>query len=150
MDAIEADKALVAWAMDTCSELSNGYDHDPNQIVDALPIVTASVSEEAVVASDPTLGLAIAEIGLDQAPLHVMRSTLLLMVAPEPADAADDQLKAFVAKLAASLKGDQTLGGRVPSASPYWRAPYDPPYVEFDDGTKGRAAYFSLAIAELV
>ncbi len=150
MNATEAAAALSEWASDTCDGLNNAYNHDPATISHALPIATAGVTTEAVVRSDPTLGIAITDLGIEQANVHVLRSTILLIVDETPGEEAAQELEGFVAELAAALKSDETLGGRVTAASPFWSASYEPPFIEFDDATKGRVAYFSLAIAELI
>lgn len=150
MDAIDAADALVEWALATCPDLKGSYDHDPSSKTQPLPDIAASVTAEEDTSSEPTLGLETADVGIQQADIHVMRATLLMMVDPEPAQDATEQLQGFVRDLAASLRTDQTLGGRVSAVSPRWQASYDPPFVQFDDGTEGRAAYFSLAIAELI
>jgi hypothetical protein len=150
VDATEVAAALSEWASETCADLNNAYNHDPKTISHALPIATAGVTNEAVVQSDPTLGIAIADLGIQQASLHVLRSTILLIVDETPGEEAAQQLEGFVAEMAAALKVDETLGGRVPGASPFWSATYEPPFIEFDDTIKGRAAYFSLVVAELI
>lgn len=149
MDSTEAAKAAAEWAEATCDGLTNAYSHDPSRILDALPIATASASRESVLANDPRLGIEIADFGIEQADLHTMQVEILLLVRPEPADEASAQLESFVSALRLSLAADPTLGGRVMSASRYWDANYEPPFLEFDDGTTARAATFSLAVAEL-
>jgi hypothetical protein len=150
VDATEVADALVEWATETCPTFKGSYDHDPDAKTQPLPDVAAFVANESEGASDPTLGLEIADFGIQQANLHTLRATLLLMVEPDDAGAATEQLQGFVRDLAASVRADRTLGGRVPATSPFWQASYEPPFVEFDDGTKGRAATFSLVIAELI
>lgn len=149
MDATEAANALVEWVEATCPALEGTYDHDPSRKSQPLPDVAAYVATEDVRPADPTLGIEFATFGIEQADLHAMRATLLLMVDPEPAADAAAALQGFVRDLRLSLRDDQTLGGRVPAASRYLQASYEPPFVEFDDGTTGRAAYVSLVIAEL-
>lgn len=150
MDSTQLADALIDWALKTCPTLEGSYDHDPDSKTQPLPDVAAFVGTEGDAESDATLGLDIALQGLEQATVHWMRATLMLMVDPEDAGGATEQLQGFVRDLATSLRADRTLGGRVPAASPIWQASYEPPFVEFDDGTKGRAATFSLAIAELI
>lgn len=148
MDATQAADALVAWVLDTCPDLRGSYDHDPDSKTQPLPDVVACVTDESDGASDPLLGLDFATFGIEQANVHVIQARLVLMVEPE--ERATEELQGFVAALAASLRADRTLGGRVPAVSPAWQASYDPPFVKFDDGTEGRFATFTLAIAELI
>lgn len=149
MTATEAAEALVAWASATCEDLNSAYDYDPQRISAALPVATAAVESEAVVRSDPTLGIEVADLGIEQAGVHTMRSTLALLVDPSDDEAAARQLEGFVADLAAALKADTTLGERVTACAPYWSASYEPPFLEFDDGTKARVAYLTVTLAEL-
>jgi hypothetical protein len=150
VDATQVADALVAWAIDTLPDLQGTYDHDPDSKTQPLPDLAASVASEETRASDPTLGLPIADLGIEQATLHSLRASLLLMVDPGDAGAATEQLQSFVRDLRKAVEADRTLGGRVPAVSPYIQASYEPPFVEFDDGTKGRAATFLLVIAELI
>src|SRR5262249_18784102 len=137
------------WATKTCPTLTNAYDHDPSRIAHALPVAAAGVESEVMTKNDPTLGIAVVDVGLEQADVHVIRSTLLLLTHDEPADAVTAELEGSVAALAASLKADDTLGGRFPAVSRYWSANYEPPFMEFDDATKARVASFTVTIAEL-
>jgi hypothetical protein len=150
MDANEIADALVEWALETCPDLNGSYDHDPDSKTQPLPDVAAVVGGEGDSQSDPTLGLEIADFGLQETTLHTTRASLVLMVDPGDGAEATEQLQGFVSALAATLRADRTLGGRVRAASPFWQASYEPPFVEFDDGTKGRVATFSLAVAELI
>lgn len=144
MDATAAADALVEWVKATIPAIKGTYDHDPSEKTQPLPDVAASISAEEVTDRDPDT-----ELQIEQADLHIMRATLLLMVPPEPAGEATETLQDFVAALGASIAEDQTLGGRLPAVSRRWSASYEPPYVQFEDGTEGRAVYFSLVIAEL-
>lgn len=150
MDANQIAEALVEWALETCPELQGSYDHDPDSKTQPLPDVAAVVGSEGDAPSDPSLGLEIADFGLQNATLHFTRASLFLMVDPGDGDAASEELRGFVGALARALRADRTLGGRVMSVSPVWQGSYEPPFVEFDDGTKGRIATFSLTVAELI
>jgi hypothetical protein len=149
VDSIEVSAALVEWTGEVCPAINATYDRDPTSILDALPIATAAISDESVVAGDTTLGIPLADLAIEQADVHVFRSTIFLMVEPEPDDDASHALQGFVRDLGAAIKADQTLGGRVQSSSKRWSANYDPPFVEFDDGTKARVASFTVVITEL-
>lgn len=141
MDSDQAAEKLAEWALATCPDLNAAYEEDPESKTAPLPDVAVVITSEGVTDRDPSTA-----IQLEQLDLHVYRAKLLLMV--EPDEGATDALQGFVKALGDSLKADQTLGGRIPAASPYWDANYDPPFFEFDDGTEGRIADFSLTIAE--
>lgn len=149
MDATQASAALEAWAKATCPDLVGSYHHNPSRKTAPLPDVAASCGSEQVRRNAPELGIAVVDQGLEQADVHVLNMEMLLMAPPEPAAAATAQLQTFVAQLSAALLADDTLGGRVVGASRYFQASYDPPYIEFDDGTKGRCCFFNFAVAEL-
>jgi hypothetical protein len=149
VDGTEVAAALVQWAKDTCPELKGAYDFDPPAKTQPLPDVAASVASEEVRRNAPELGLAVTDLGLEQADVHVVHATMLLMVPPDPPEVAAELLQSMFNALRLSVAADDTLGGRVPAASTYLSVSYDPPYVEFDDGTKGRAAFVSIAVAEL-
>lgn len=149
MDANELADALVAWAKEACPDIASAYNHSPSRKKDPLPDVAASIASESIRRNAPELGIAIVDLGLEQADVHVLSAELLLMVKHEPAQTATEQLQTFVAQLRASLEADDTLGGRVPAASRYFAATYDPPYIEWDDGTKARCAFVSITVAEL-
>jgi hypothetical protein len=150
VDATQAAEAIAAWAADTCDALNNVYEYDTARIAAALPVAIAAVGSEHTTSSDPTLGIPVATLGLDQATLHVLRIDLALLVTPTDDDTAAKQLEGFVRDLRDDLLVDPTLGGRVSAASPYWQASYEPPFLKFDDSTEARAATFSLAVAELI
>jgi hypothetical protein len=148
MDANEAASAVAGWAKATCPDLA-AYDHSPPRKTSPLPDVAVSVARESVRRNAAELGIAVVEFGLEQADVHVLEVELLLMVSPEPADEATRQLQSFVGQLRESLESDDTLGGRVAAASRYFSATYEPPYIEWDDGTKARCAFVTVTLAEL-
>ena len=155
MDATEAAKALVEWAVEICPTLTSVYDYDPASIDAALPVALAGIAEEEDSAGDPRLGIVIDQAP-EQAVLHTMRASIEFVVDKDPAEGAAEQLEGFVNALAEALRaewrngGTPTLGGRFEAASPYWQGSYAPPLFEFDDGTIGRRAAFALVVAELI
>jgi hypothetical protein len=154
VDATEISKAVAAWVVEVCPEVNNAYKYDPARIEHALPIAIVEAHDEEDAASDPRLGLAISDVGIEQAVLHVTRLSIELVVDEKPAGEATAKLEGFVAALAAALRaeraaGEITLAGRVEAVSPFWQANYEPPFIQFEGGVKGRRASFSLAVAEL-
>lgn len=155
MIATEVAEAVAAWIVEVCPEVNNAYDFDPAQIEHKLPIAIADVPDEGDQPNDPGLGLAISDVGIEQAALHVVRVSVELVVDQKPADEATRKLEGFVGAMAAAIRaerdsGEITFGGRVYGASPYWQANYEPPFIQFEGGVKGRRASFSLAVAELI
>lgn len=154
MDATEITKALVGWAVETCPDLNSVYDHEASSITNALPIAMAAVSDERDANEASGLGLEVADLGIQQAVLHVTNASLEFLVPPDDERGASERLQGFVAALAGAIRaemrtGQITLGGRVDFCSPFWQAGYEPPFVIFDDGNKARRASFTVALAEL-
>jgi hypothetical protein len=150
MDANQLAEILVDWVKETCPDLLGAYAHDPATKTQPLPDVAVFVDNERDAPGDPTLGLPLADFGIEQATAHISSVTVMLMVAPTDDDSADQELRTFIDQLANSVRAQNGLGGRIAGAAPYWSASYEPPFVEFDDSTKGRAATFSLTVAELI
>ena len=65
-------------------------------------------------------------------------------------DQAAAQLRDFEARLLESVLKDATLGGRVPIASPQMEFDFTAPFVEYEDGTKGREMTMTIAVGHLV
>ena len=155
MDATEAAKALVGWATEVCPTLKSIYDHEPQSITSAVPFAMAAVADEEDSGGDSQLGISVDE-PIEQAVLHIMRARIELCVDPSDPEAAAEALEGYVNALAAAMRAEArtvgaiTLGGRVQTTSPFWRAEYLPPFLEFEDGTRFRRATFALAIAELI
>lgn len=144
MTTIEIAAALEAWAAETTG--ANAYDHPPEQLDKALPLVACEIQRAGRVGDDRQLP----ERAYQQHDLRVWRADLILLVAPDPAWTASQALYQMVDDLAAALAADRTLGGRVEVASPMWEASFDPPEVEYPDGTVARQATFSIVVGESV
>lgn len=145
---------LVAWARAELTELQEGRAWLTAQKT-KLPDVVADVEEKSVVLSDPRFP----RLDIEQAALRVFDCVLAFMVAIDkeaaPAGQTVDQaetklLRDFGARLEASLLSDGTLGGRVFMASPLVSFDYRLPFVQYEDGTRGRQMVTRLAVAEPV
>lgn len=154
----EAIDAVLAFAVAACPELAgHTYDFVPAAKPKGLPDIVAELQSEGVVLEDESFPIA----RLQQAALRVWRIVLSIMVEATPADtqdpssvdtahaAAQSQLRSFGNTLLEGVMADHTLGGRVPLASPYVEIEYTPPYVEYEDGTRGREMTFSISVGAL-
>lgn len=146
MNTKDLMSALEAWATATVPELGS-YDHAPEQIDQALPLVIAEPTRDAVVQGEREGGMF---SQMQQRKARVWQCRLLLMVSPDPPWTASQALYDMVDTLGAALRRDGTLGQRVPYALPEYQADYEPAEVEWPDGSVARTVRFSLTVAEQV
>lgn len=142
--------AVVEWAREQLPELNEGRSwltaHKTK-----LPDVVADVAEKAIVLRDERFP----RLDIEQAALRVFEVEMSFMVDKQTGDTADReetmQLRDFGARLEASLASDGTLGDRVFAASPVGATfSYRLPFVQYEDGTRGRQMALSFPIAEPV
>lgn len=147
-DAADIAELAVAWAVEAAPGIQGTYDYPPERRTEQTPDMACEITEESV-QPNPPAGLEVGPLAnLDQITAwQHFAVELWIAVNPDPPDAADAELKGFVALLGASLLSDPSLGGRVAGASPFYTAIYRPPFLEFDDGSRARAAFFRLTIA---
>lgn len=143
MSTSDIAEALESWALAVVPELNGSYDYSaaaktqplPDVMIEIIDVSTAVTSEELL-------------FNFEQVLVHVWKVRMLLMVPPEPGDTATDLLTGFIDALQASVINDQTVGGRLPLVSKEMRGSFNPPFVQFDDGTRGRVATLELTITE--
>jgi hypothetical protein len=71
-----------------------------------------------------------------------------LVVTPDPPGEAEGFLKDFTDRLVDDLLVDPTLSGRVAWVNTNPRVSFRPPFVEFDDGTRGRIASLFIQVGQ--
>lgn len=140
MDTNELALAVEAWAAEASDDL-NSYEHAPNELAKAMPLVLAEIKTDTV-----------AEGKYEQAYMRVRGYELLFMVQPgETPDetwAASQLLSGYIDTLGERLRLDPTLGGRVEVASPLYSASYDPAEMEYADGTVARVVTMRIDVGE--
>lgn len=155
MDATEVSEALVEWALATCPELQGGYAYPPTGKNTTLPDVVAGVDSEEEKIVDERFPWS----QLQQTGVRIFDCTLSIMaeqdIAPEPGPLAEDpgkvatdQLRGMVRALMDAKRPDATLGDRVFDTDVRIRADYEPGFVEYADGSRGREVRISLTVAE--
>ena len=155
----EAIDAVLAFAVAACPPLAgHTYDFVPASKPKGLPDIVAELQSEGVVLEDESFPIA----RLQQAALRVWRIVLSVMDDASPADAQDpasvdaahaasqSRLRGWAEALLEGVMADHTLGGRVQLASPFVEVAYTPPYVEYEDGTRGREMTVTLSVAEMI
>lgn len=139
--------ALVEWAREIITEIEAGYDYVPAAKPDPMPDVIVEVIRTIVHADG-------AEVfpfwQLQQRDVEVYECSLAFMVDNTDPAAAASQLRNFRDRLTAAVLAEATLGDRVPFRSPYVSFDFTPPFVEYEDGTKGREMTMVLTVGDLV
>lgn len=140
--------AMVEWLVAVCPELSS-YDHAPAAKTQALPDVVCDLAQERTVRDDPDFPLMqLQQVGLRR--FDVAFSFMVEAGVDEAgSQAAQQQLRTFAERLTLAVLDDATLGGRVPLASPTTLLfDYSLPFVDYEDGTRGRELRGELAVAD--
>lgn len=136
--------AMEAWAAEVLG--INTVEHAPTNLLEVLPLVICEIKRDTRANSDADLPTV---PGYQQTYVRARRAELLLMYNPENSWTATQALYSYVDDLGQAVLDDITLGGRVHRASPFYEASYDPPEVQYADGTTARAAVFAITIGEL-
>lgn len=146
MTSQQVADALVAWARATCPEIATGYAYPPAAKPGALPDVAAEDRRVLIRSDDDRFP----RRSYEQTRLRVFEMELSFMVEADPPDTATNTLRSFSDRLFAAVLKDNTLGGRVPSAAEEVTATFDPIFVEFEDGVRGRVMTIEMAVGEEV
>lgn len=146
MTTEEIVDVIELWATETVPEL-NSYDHPPEQLDQAMPLCIAEVTDDALKTTDERLA---GQAAYQQTYLRVHDVDLTLLISPNPAWTASKTLYRMVDQLTVALRRDSTLGNRVHGASPLYDASYEPPEIEYADGTVARQVTIHLTIGTTV
>lgn len=141
--------AVAAWVQAVLPEL-NAARSWLSASKTELPDVMVDVAEKSIALRDDRFP----RIDFQQAAIRVFEVEFALMVEHTTGLDRDkqetEQLRDFGSRLEASLLSDGTLGGRVFMASPLLRIDYRLPFVQYEDGTRGRQSLVTLAVGEPV
>jgi hypothetical protein len=137
--------AMEEWAAAVLS--INTIKGSPTSLGESLPFVICTIQRDQRADRVPELpGIG----NFQQTYVRARTTDLLLMVHPEPTDTATETLYTYVDSLGQAILDDPTLGARVHVASQFYDASYDPPEVQFPDGTVARAVTFTVTIGEVI
>lgn len=148
----EATDALLEWVEATLPAVADRtYPYLPSGKDKGLPDAAAEMQTSRIVREDAAN---FPHLAIQQAILRVRDYAVSFMVEAgaldADADQADAELHGFADALEAALLADLTLGGRVASATPFVTFDYTPPFVQYEDGTRGRQMVLRILVAELV
>jgi hypothetical protein len=142
----QAIAGVADWAKDVIPELNFAYEYEVTAKTVALPDLVVDLDSVRVsfnATEFPLLDL--------QGHMVVTYSMVLSFMVDnsEPSTAADS-LRSFGDRLLDSILSDGTLGGRVQFASPQISLDYSNPFMEYEDGTRGREMVMTMLIGNLV
>lgn len=145
----EIADSIVAWTRTQLAAIKTGYAFPADQKTGLLPDVAAEIQHvrlRRTDAEDFPIG------GVEQVLLRVFDFNLMFLVEPEPADVATKQLEEFVDTMTAAILADPSMGELLPNValSPVFDTSFTPPFVEFEDGTRGRMATMELKVGEVI
>jgi hypothetical protein len=143
MNTLEVVQAVEAWATTLIPELSS-YDHPPEALTEALPMVLAEVQVNALAdASDQLPGVA----QYQQTFIRTWSVNLVVLASPDPAWTASHALYGYVDALGDAIRQGVVLDDMV-IMSQFYTADYDPPEVEYADGTVARQVTVRITVGE--
>ena len=147
MNSEQAVQRLKEWIAEVLPELLAIYDHVPAMKPGGLP---DCVVESARTGLDDLAATRFRFWRIQQRNVYYVEASISFMVDNADTEAAAAQLRDFESRLLRSVLEDATLGGRVPIASPIVEFDFTAPFVEYEDGTKGREMTMTIAVGDLV
>jgi len=142
----DARQAVLAWVEEAIPELEASYDHVPSG-KGALPDVIVEATRTGIEMGG---GERFACWQLQQRAIYFVECSVSFMVDNSDTKAAASLLHSIEERLVAGVLADATLGSRVPFASPLVEFDFTTPFVEYEDGTRGREMTMTLAVGDLV
>lgn len=139
--------ALIAWAVEECPQILGTYSHPHAEKESPFPDIAAEIQQSRVLQNDEEN---FPRFSIEQILLRVHRFSLMFVVDPDNPEVATQQLETIIDTLTQAMISDDSLGGRVPSVSPLSDATYEPPFIEFADGTRGRLATLEILVADTI
>jgi hypothetical protein len=139
---------LVEWA-GTQTGITSEYAYAAGQKTMALPDVAAEIQREAIARADTSL---LPTSSIEQVVVRSYVINLMFLVAPDPPDEATNTLTGYVDTLTTAILTDPTCGGALGEniiITPEHQATFTPPFLQFEDGTRGRTCTMELTLAEL-
>lgn len=145
MNTLDVIQAVEAWAVGVVPALSS-YDHPPEELASALPMVLAEVQLDNQQDANTQLpGMA----QYQQTFLRAWSIDLIVLSSPDPAWTASHALYGYVDALGGAIREGVVLEGIV-VMSQFYEANYDPPEVEYNDGTVARQVTIRITVGETI
>lgn len=145
MNTIDMVQAVEAWAVSAVPALSS-YDYPPEELTTALPMVLAEVkTDDQQDANIQLPGVA----QYQQTFLRAWALDLIILASPDPAWTASHALYSYVDALGLVIREGVVLADNV-VMSQFYAASYDPPEVEYNDGTIARQVTIRITVGETI
>lgn len=141
-------EGVVAWVKDVLPELVGSYDYLPAGKNANLPDVVAEFDNVELVLGGNDNRFPYHQ--LQNAQVIAYTLTVSLMVDNSDPESAAAVLRGFQQRLLADFVDEANLRGNVPFRSPFIRFDYTPPFVEYEDGTRGREMTMTITVGDLV
>ncbi len=147
MTSDDASQAVTEWITERVPALIGTYDHVPAEKAMGLPDAVVQILRTGVQMGG---GERFAFWDIQQRAIYAVEMEVSFMVDNSDTQAAAALLREWENTLLMGVMGDPTLGGRVPFASPLVEFDFTAPFVEYEDGTRGREMTMTLAVGDLV
>lgn len=153
MKTREVARAVELWAVavseaDDDIPTLNSYDHPPEEINEAMPLVIAEVQRKTRASSAAGAGASFQQMSYQQTAVKSWEVQLMILISPDDEWLASYTLYDIADALGDALKRDPRMGDRVTFALKDHSVSFDPPEVEYADGTVARAATMTVNIGE--
>lgn len=146
MATLAVIQAVESWAVATVPTL-NSYEEAPQELAKALPIVMAELSTTAVALN--TLSSLTEQTGYQQTYLRTWSIDLTILSDPFPEWTSSRPLYGYVDALGEALKPGVLLGEHT-VMSQFYTANFDPPEIEYADGTRARQVTITVTVGQMI
>ncbi len=146
--------AVEAWVVDVIPTLSaSTYDYHASR--KSKPFPDAAIEIDDVTQGDTPQQVGMdefhfAQVGWEQVIFRSWAVRILLMTDEDPPGEAEDTLHGFADAIMDGLIASRTMNGRVQWAGRSARASYTPPFVEYEDGARGRVVTLEVRVGAAV
>lgn len=154
MTTQEVAEAVEEWVVDLISDLEDKtYDYHASKKSKPFPDAAIEVDEMRQGATPGEVGMPEvlgAQNGWEQVIFRSWTVRILLMVDSEPPATAEETIRGYADTLVDGLVASRTMGDRVMWTSYSTNVSYTPPFVEYEDGARGRLATVEVTVGEAV
>lgn len=154
MTTREIATAIEEWVVELIPALDgHSYDYHASEKSHTLPDVAVEIDEMQTGDSPRDVGMddiLVAPSGWEQVVFRSWTVRVLLMVDENPPSAAEATLNEYSDTLHDGVLNDRTLGQRVPWTSRRIRSDMTPPFVIFDDDTRGRLVTIEMLVGDAI
>jgi hypothetical protein len=146
--------AVEAWIVELIPGM-DGKTYDYHASQKSHPFPDAAIEVDEVRQGDTPRDVGMDDMngapqGWEQAVYRSYTIRIVLITDEDPPAAAEDDLREWGDLIQDSLLFDRTLGGRVQWVNRAARCDFTPPFVEFEDGARGRMMTAEIQVGEAI